>query len=128
MDSEIAVPYSEVCKVSDRRVVSAVLSIERSGIRSPPGQIFSSKTSAPYTIANLAIMSTLTVHCQWEDETEDKETGKMADYSSPAEAKKMKSQTLHTIGYLKGLLFFFISQQLEALFGNFCSNFCSYCA
>src|SRR6218665_1662434 len=38
-------------------------------------------------------MSTLTVHCQWEDEMAKERTGHLPSY---AEAKKMKSLTLHT--------------------------------
>src|SRR6218665_3245462 len=40
-------------------------------------------------------MSTLTVHCQWEDEMAKERTGHLPSY---AEAKKMKSLTLHTHG------------------------------
>jgi len=36
-------------------------------------------------------MSTLTVHCQWEDETVRERTGHLPSY---AEAKKMKSSSL----------------------------------
>ena len=50
-------------------------------------------TSAP--LANSAMMSTLTVHCQWEDEMVRERTGHPP---SCAEAKKMKSLTLHTHG------------------------------
>jgi len=41
------------------------------------------------------MMSTLTVHCQWEDETVREMTGHPPSY---AEAKKMKSLTLYTHG------------------------------
>jgi len=46
-------------------------------------------------LANSAMMSTLTVHCQWEDETVRDRTGQLLSY---AKAKKMKSLTLHTLG------------------------------
>jgi len=42
---------------------------------------------------NSAMMSTLTAHCQWEDETVRERTGHKPSYD---EAKKMKSLTLHT--------------------------------
>jgi len=52
--------------------------------------------SAPRApLANSAMMSTLTAHCQWEDETVRESTGHPPSY---AEAKKMKSLTLHTHG------------------------------
>jgi len=41
------------------------------------------------------MMSTLTVYCQWEDETVRERTGHPPSY---AEAKEMKSLTLHTLG------------------------------
>ena len=47
------------------------------------------------------MMSTLTVHCQWVDETVRKRTGHPPSY---AEAKKMKSLTLHTHGCLRASL------------------------
>jgi len=55
-------------------------------------------------------MSTLTVHCQWEDETDHP--------PSYAEAKKMKSLTLHTHGCLRVSLrdsssSLLLSEQLE---------------
>src|SRR6218665_1047484 len=49
-------------------------------------------------LANSAMMSTLSVHCQWKDETERERTGPPPSY---AEAKKIKSLTLHTHGWLK---------------------------
>ena len=54
-----------------------------------------SAPSAP--LVNSAMMSTLTAHChcQWEDETVRERTGHPPSY---AEAKKMKSFTLHTHG------------------------------
>jgi len=41
------------------------------------------------------MMSTLTAHCQWEDETVRERTGHPPSY---AEAKKMKSLTHHIHG------------------------------
>src|SRR5688572_18414807 len=58
------------------------------------------------SLSNSAIMSTLTVHCRWEDETTRERTGHPSSY---AKAKKLKSVTLYThgclSGYLEGLLF-----------------------
>src|SRR6218665_2480318 len=51
-------------------------------------------------LANSAMMSPLTAHCQWEDETVRERTGQPPSY---AEAKKMKSLTLHTHGCAIGL-------------------------
>ena len=49
---------------------------------------------APSTpLTNSAIMSTLTVDCQWEDEMARERIGQSPSY---AEAKKVKSLTLHT--------------------------------
>jgi len=48
-----------------------------------------------HPLVNSAMMSTLTAHCQWEDETVRERTGHPPSY---AEAKKMKSLTLHTHG------------------------------
>src|SRR6218665_1872712 len=45
---------------------------------------------------NSAMMSTLIVHCQWEDETAWERT---VHSPSCAETKKMKSLTLHTRGF-----------------------------
>src|SRR6218665_1535426 len=58
----------------------------------------------PWPIANSAMMSTLTVHCQWEDEMVRERTGHPSSY---AEATKMKSLTLHTHGCLWARLLFF---------------------
>src|SRR6218665_1268434 len=44
------------------------------------------------------MMSTLTIHCQWIDETARDGTGLLPSY---AKAKKMKSLTLHTHGCLR---------------------------
>ena len=49
--------------------------------------------------AHSAMMSTLTAHCQWEDETVRERTGYPSSY-----AKKMKALTLHTRGYLRASL------------------------
>ena len=46
-------------------------------------------------LANSAIMSTLTARCPWKDETVRERTDHPPSY---AEAKKMKSLTLHTHG------------------------------
>jgi len=40
------------------------------------------------------MMSTLTIHCQWEDEMEREGTGHLPSY---AEAKKMKLLTLQDV-------------------------------
>ena len=47
------------------------------------------------TCANSAMLSTLTTHCQLEDETVTERTGHPPSYTV---AKKMKSLTLHTHG------------------------------
>jgi len=52
-------------------------------------------------LANSAMMSTLTAHCQWEDETVREKTIHPPSY---AVTKKMKSLTLHTHGYLRDSL------------------------
>ena len=49
----------------------------------------------PAPIANSAMMSTLTAHCQWEDETVKERT---CHLPSHAAAEKMKSLTFHTHG------------------------------
>ena len=46
-----------------------------------------------HPLANAAMMSILTAHCPWEDETV---RGRIGYSPSYAEAKKMKSLTLHT--------------------------------
>ena len=58
-----------------------------------------SSTCAP--IANSAMMSKLTAHCQWVDETVWVRTGHPPSY---AEAKKIKSLTLYTQGCLRASL------------------------
>ena len=52
-------------------------------------------SALPAPVANSAMMSTLTAHFQWEDETVRERTGHPHSY---AEAKKMKSLTLHSSG------------------------------
>jgi len=47
----------------------------------------------PAPLANSAMMSTLTANCQWEDEAVRERTGHSTSY---AEAKKVKSVTLHS--------------------------------
>src|SRR6218665_2474715 len=54
-----------------------------------------------HPLANSAMMSTLTAHCQWDDETMRERTGYPPSY---AVAKKMKSLTLHTHGCLRASL------------------------
>src|SRR6218665_36552 len=66
------------------------------GFKSRPGQ----KSGLRFLLhlcplANSAMNSTLTAHCQWEVETVRERTGHQPSY---AEAKKMKSLTLHTHG------------------------------
>ena len=55
-------------------------------------------------------MSTLTVHCRWEDETARERTGHPPSY---AEAKKMKSLTLHTHGCLRASSFSVVINRAE---------------
>src|SRR6218665_1356900 len=67
-----------------------------SGLKSQPGLKFGSRfllLLRPLT--NSAMMSTLTVHCQWEHEMVRERTGHLPSY---AEAEKMKSITLHIHG------------------------------
>jgi len=58
-------------------------------------EIWSGISSLPVPLVNSATMSTLTMHCQWEDETPSERTGYLSSY---AEAKKVRSLTLHTQG------------------------------
>ena len=51
-------------------------------------------------LANSAIMSALTVHCRWQDETVSERIGQLPSY---AEGKKMKSLTLHTYGCFRAI-------------------------
>ena len=63
-----------------------------SGFKSRPGQKFGSRFLLHVCpLDNSAMMSTLTIHCQWEDETVRERTGHP---SSHAETKKMKLLTL----------------------------------
>ena len=52
-------------------------------------------SAPPAPLANSAMMSTRTVHCQWEGETVRERTGHPPSYG---EAKKMKSLELNTHG------------------------------
>jgi len=52
-------------------------------------------------LANSAMMSTLTAHYQWKDETARERTGHPTSY---AVANKIKSLTLHTHGCLRASL------------------------
>jgi len=92
----------------DGGLVNSVLDCQSrgSGIKSRPGQKFGSRFLLHLRpLANSAMMSTLTIHCQWEDEMVRERTGHLSSY---AEAKeKLKSLTLHTDGLLRRLLFFF---------------------
>src|SRR5688572_2654159 len=70
-----------------------------SGFKSSPRQIFASRfRPCLRRIVNSAIMSTLTVHCGWYDETARYTTDHQASYT---EVKKMKSLTFHTYGCAK---------------------------
>ena len=74
----------------------------RFGVQIPARTEIWFEISAPLApLANSAIMSTLNVHCQWEDETVRERTGHPAPY---AEAKKMKSLTLYTHGWPRASL------------------------
>src|SRR6218665_4025679 len=67
-----------------------------SGPPAPNGQLSyyeSSQVSLLFNVKNSN--STLTIQCQWEDETVRERTGHPPSY---AEAKKMKSLILHTHG------------------------------
>ena len=77
-----------------------------------PGEKFGSRFLYHlHLLANAAMMSTLTTHCQWEDETVREMTGHLP---SNAVAKKMKSLTpiisifpvtvLHTAAPLQSVL------------------------
>ena len=64
------------------------------GFKPQPGQNFGLRFLLHLCpLANSAMMSSLTVHCKWEDETVRERTGHLPSY---AKAKKMKSLTLHT--------------------------------
>jgi len=67
-----------------------------SSFKSQPGQKFGSRFLFHLRpLANSAMMSKLTTHCQWEDEMVRERTDHLPSY---AEDKKMKSLTLHTHG------------------------------
>jgi len=66
------------------------------GFKSLLGQKFGSRVLLfLYLIANLAIMSTLTVHCRWKEEKMKERTSHQPSY---ADAKKMKLLSLYTQG------------------------------
>ena len=66
------------------------------GFKSQPGQTFGSRYLLHLCpLGNSAMMSTLTVHCQWEDETVREWTARPSSYT---EAKKMKLLALHIHG------------------------------
>ena len=74
----------------------------RFGFKSWPGLKFGSRFLFYLrSLANSDMMSTLTAHCQWEDETVREKTGHQPSY---AVAKKMKSLTLQTHGCLRASL------------------------
>jgi len=67
----------------------------RFGVQITPGQKFGSRFLFHlHPLAKSAMMSTLTANCQWEDETVRERIGHPPSF---AEAKKMKSLTLHTL-------------------------------
>jgi len=64
-----------------------------SGFKSQPRQKFGSRFPLHlHPLANSAMMSTLIIHCQWEDEMMRERTGHPPSY---AKANKMKSLALH---------------------------------
>jgi len=65
---------------------------------SSDGGVFDTQFVYLRPLANSAMMSTLTAHCQWEEETVRERIGRPPSY---AVAKKMKSLTLHTHGCLR---------------------------
>ena len=66
----------------------------RFGVQTPARvEIWLEISVTPAPLANSAMMSTLTGHCQWEDKTMRERTGHPPSY---AVAKKTKSLTLHT--------------------------------
>ena len=68
---------------------------------------------APLT--NSVIMSTLTIHCQWEEETFRDRTGRQPSH---AKAKKVKSLTLHTFGCPRDSL-----RDCSSLFSSLCNMY-----
>src|SRR6218665_751337 len=82
-----------------RGLVVSMLDCQSRGARfkSRPQQKFGSRFLLHvHPIANSAMMSTLAVYCQYEDETVRERTGHQP---SCAGAKKMKLLKLHTPGY-----------------------------
>src|SRR6218665_1761180 len=74
----------------------------RLGVQIPArAEIWFEISAPPAPPANSAMMSTLTAHCQWEDDTVRERTGHPPSY---AVAKKMKSLTLRTHGCLRASL------------------------
>ena len=70
-----------------------------SRLKPRPGQKFSSRVLFHlHPLANSAMMSTVTTHCQWEDEMVRERSGHQPSYT---EAKKIRSLTLHTHGCLR---------------------------
>ena len=67
-----------------------------SGFKPRPGQKFGSRFLFHlHPLTNSAMMSTLTAHCQWDNDTARERTGHTPSH---AVAKKRKSLTLHTHG------------------------------
>ena len=64
-------------------------------------RIFCTISASPVPLSQLNMISTLTVHCCWEDETERERAG---NPPSNAEAKKSESLTLHTYSWLPHML------------------------
>src|SRR6218665_2700844 len=82
----------------DGGLVNSVLDCQSrsSGLKSRPGQKFGSRFLLHlHPLAYSAMMSTLTIHCQWEDEMVRETTGHPLSH---AKAKKLKSLILHTHG------------------------------
>src|SRR6218665_40474 len=70
--------------------------------KSRPGQKFGLRFLLHLRLlANSAMMSALTICCQWEDEMVRERIGHLPSY---AEAKKAKSLTLHTHGCSRAIL------------------------
>src|SRR6218665_134868 len=66
------------------------------------------------------MMSTLIVHCRWDDEMARERTGHPPTY---AEAKKMKSTTLHTHGCLGTALLSLLTAMNESTLVPFAPTF-----
>jgi len=89
--------YAESAKGRGAQTVILVVSlldcgsIERFDVQTPARAELWFEISAPSTpLANSDMMSTLTIHCQWEDETVRERTSHAPSY---AEAKKIKWPT-----------------------------------